>query len=76
MCSYSYACINLYEISLIDSSWRHNCLHQFQEDLSVSGTGTVVIRTPKGSQPSSQFRDQNSLVIVCTIRKEYQVLKF
>ncbi|BFG29174.1 hypothetical protein CerSpe_154480 [Prunus speciosa] len=31
------------------------------EELTVSGSGTVVIRTPKGSQSSSQFRDQNSL---------------
>ncbi|KAK9938040.1 hypothetical protein M0R45_014800 [Rubus argutus] len=31
------------------------------EDLTVSGSGTVVIRTPKGSQSSTQFRDQNSL---------------
>ncbi|CAN6694325.1 unnamed protein product [Malus baccata var. baccata] len=31
------------------------------DELTASGSGTVVIRTPKGSQPSTQFRDQNSL---------------
>ncbi|KAG8637160.1 germinal center kinase 1 isoform X2 [Manihot esculenta] len=31
------------------------------EELSVSGSGTVVIRTPKGSQSSNMFRDQSSL---------------
>ncbi|KAJ6301566.1 hypothetical protein OIU77_015803 [Salix suchowensis] len=30
------------------------------DDLSVSGSGTVVIRTPKRSQPSALFRDQNN----------------
>ncbi|CAL1386340.1 unnamed protein product [Linum trigynum] len=30
------------------------------DDLDVSGSGTVVIRTPKGSQSSSSFRDQSS----------------
>ncbi|KAJ6752041.1 hypothetical protein OIU85_002461 [Salix viminalis] len=29
--------------------------------LSVSGSGTVVIRTPKRSQPSALFRDQNNV---------------
>ncbi|KAF2314354.1 hypothetical protein GH714_025626 [Hevea brasiliensis] len=32
-----------------------------QEELSVSGSGTVVIRTPRGSQSSTMFRDQSSL---------------
>ncbi|XP_024027846.1 serine/threonine-protein kinase 25 isoform X1 [Morus notabilis] len=31
------------------------------EEMSVSGSGTVVIRTPKGSQSSAQFHDQTSL---------------
>ncbi|KAF2286052.1 hypothetical protein GH714_009958 [Hevea brasiliensis] len=31
------------------------------EDLSVSGSGTVVIRTPRGSQSSTMFQDQGSL---------------
>ncbi|RXI03036.1 hypothetical protein DVH24_003114 [Malus domestica] len=31
------------------------------DELTASGSGTVVIRTRKGSQPSTQFRDQNSL---------------
>ncbi|XP_021667289.2 uncharacterized protein LOC110655329 isoform X2 [Hevea brasiliensis] len=31
------------------------------EELSVSGSGTVVIRTPRGSQSSTMFRDQSSL---------------
>ncbi|KAL5564344.1 hypothetical protein UlMin_027508 [Ulmus minor] len=31
------------------------------EELSVSGSGTVVIRTPKSSQSSTQFRDQSSV---------------
>lgn len=52
------------------------CYDIFQEDLTVSGSGTVVIRTPKGSQSSTQFRDETSLVLICTIRKEYKVLKF
>ncbi|KAJ6966400.1 germinal center kinase 1 isoform X1 [Populus alba x Populus x berolinensis] len=30
------------------------------DDLSVSGSGTVVIRTPKGYQSSALFRDQNN----------------
>ncbi|CAI0441464.1 unnamed protein product [Linum tenue] len=30
------------------------------DDLDASGSGTVVIRTPKGSQSSSSFRDQSS----------------
>ncbi|KAG5235446.1 hypothetical protein OIU76_025484 [Salix suchowensis] len=30
------------------------------DDLSVSGSGTVVIRTPKGSQSSAIFRDQSN----------------
>ncbi|CAK7327763.1 unnamed protein product [Dovyalis caffra] len=30
------------------------------DDLSVSGSGTVVIRTPKGSQSSALFRDQSN----------------
>ncbi|XP_065862037.1 uncharacterized protein [Euphorbia lathyris] len=34
--------------------------HDYDE-LSVSGSGTVVIRTPKGSQSSTTFRDQSSL---------------
>ncbi|XP_004291506.1 PREDICTED: serine/threonine-protein kinase KIC1-like [Fragaria vesca subsp. vesca] len=46
---------------LSPGSAQHELLEDDDEDLSVSGTGTVVIRTPKGSQPSSQFRDQNSL---------------
>ncbi|XP_024437254.1 uncharacterized protein LOC18103373 isoform X5 [Populus trichocarpa] len=31
-----------------------------QDDLSVSGSGTVVIHTPKGSQSSAIFRDQSN----------------
>ncbi|KAF3442016.1 hypothetical protein FNV43_RR15932 [Rhamnella rubrinervis] len=31
------------------------------EELSVSGSGTVVIRSPKGSQSSAQFNDRSSL---------------
>ncbi|KAF9672778.1 hypothetical protein SADUNF_Sadunf11G0079600 [Salix dunnii] len=31
------------------------------DDLSVSGSGTVVIRTPKGSQSSAIFLDQSNL---------------
>ncbi|WCJ32196.1 Protein kinase superfamily protein [Euphorbia peplus] len=34
--------------------------HDYDE-LSVSGSGTVVVRTPKGSQSSTTFRDQSSL---------------
>jgi serine/threonine-protein kinase 24/25/MST4 len=34
----------------------------FQDDLSVSGSGTVVIHTPKGSQSSAIFRDQSNAV--------------
>ncbi|KAJ6417156.1 hypothetical protein OIU84_002956 [Salix udensis] len=30
------------------------------DDLSVSGSGTVVIRTPKGSQSSAIYRDQSN----------------
>ncbi|EEF29449.1 ATP binding protein, putative [Ricinus communis] len=30
------------------------------DDLSISGSGTVVIRTPRGSQSSTLFRDQSS----------------
>ncbi|XP_011043832.1 PREDICTED: serine/threonine-protein kinase 4 isoform X3 [Populus euphratica] len=30
------------------------------DDLSLSGSGTVVIRTPKGYQSSALFRDQNN----------------
>ncbi|CAI0408308.1 unnamed protein product [Linum tenue] len=32
-----------------------------QDDLAVSGSGTIVIRTPKGSQSPSSFQDQSTL---------------
>ncbi|CAI0409138.1 unnamed protein product [Linum tenue] len=34
---------------------------QSQDDLAVSGSGTIVIRTPKGSQSPSSFQDQSTL---------------
>ncbi|XP_062011448.1 uncharacterized protein LOC133728045 [Rosa rugosa] len=46
---------------LSPGSAQHDLHEDEDEDLTVSGSGTVVIRTPKGSQSSSQFRDQNSL---------------
>ncbi|PON34146.1 Serine/threonine protein kinase [Parasponia andersonii] len=33
----------------------------YEDEISVSGSGTVVIRTPKGSQSSAHFHDQISL---------------
>ncbi|PON81840.1 Serine/threonine protein kinase [Trema orientale] len=33
----------------------------YEDEISVSGSGTVVIRTPKGSQSSAHFHDQTSL---------------
>ncbi|KAF9666756.1 hypothetical protein SADUNF_Sadunf16G0261800 [Salix dunnii] len=38
----------------------HQDNSHYDDDLSVSGSGTVVIRTPKGSQSSALFRDQNN----------------
>lgn len=35
---------------------------QFQDELSVSGSGTVVVRSPRGSQSFAPFRDQSSSV--------------
>ncbi|XP_050370938.1 uncharacterized protein LOC126788948 [Argentina anserina] len=46
---------------LSPGSAQHDSCEDDDEDFSASGTGTVVIRTPKGSQSSSQFRDQSSL---------------
>lgn len=37
-------------------------LVNLQDELSGNGTGTVVVRSPKGSQPSL-FRDQSSWVL-------------
>ncbi|KAL0399410.1 UNVERIFIED_CONTAM: hypothetical protein Sradi_2284300 [Sesamum radiatum] len=33
----------------------------YDEDEDVSGTGTVVVRSPRGSQPSSLFSNQSSM---------------
>ncbi|KAK4398363.1 Serine/threonine-protein kinase svkA [Sesamum angolense] len=35
----------------------------YDEDEDVSGTGTVVVRSPRGSQPSSLFSNQSSMAI-------------
>ncbi|KAK6132794.1 hypothetical protein DH2020_033472 [Rehmannia glutinosa] len=34
---------------------------KYHEDEDVSGTGTVIIRSPRGVQPSSQFSSQSSM---------------
>ncbi|KAG8657956.1 germinal center kinase 1 isoform X3 [Manihot esculenta] len=48
-----------------DARGTHHDEHQDNshdyEELSVSGSGTVVIRTPRGSQSSTVFRDQSNL---------------
>ena len=38
-----------------------------QDELSVSGSGTVVVRTPRGYQSSIPFSDQSSLVCGCDV---------
>ncbi|KAK6131539.1 hypothetical protein DH2020_034709 [Rehmannia glutinosa] len=34
---------------------------KYHEDEDVSGTGTVIVRSPRGVQPSSQFSSQSSM---------------
>lgn len=38
-----------------------------QDELSVSGSGTVVVRSPRGYQSSIPFSDQSSLVCDCVV---------
>ncbi|XP_007021552.2 PREDICTED: germinal center kinase 1 isoform X2 [Theobroma cacao] len=40
---------------------EHQDNYQEDDDTSVSGSGTVVIRSPRGSQSSALFRDPSSL---------------
>lgn len=44
-----------------DKDARDQETNHEDEEMSVSGSGTVVIRTPKGSQSSTQFHDKTSL---------------
>ncbi|XP_038691658.1 serine/threonine-protein kinase 24 isoform X3 [Tripterygium wilfordii] len=39
---------------------EHQDIYQDDDEVSVSGSGTVVIRTPKASQTSALFRDQGT----------------
>lgn len=48
----------------------------FQEELSVSGSGTVVIRSPRGSQASTQFHSESSPVDILNIMMLLIVLSF
>lgn len=38
-----------------------------QDELSVSGSGTVIVRSPRGYQSSIPFSDQSSLVCGCVV---------
>ncbi|KAG4149669.1 hypothetical protein ERO13_D05G348300v2 [Gossypium hirsutum] len=37
------------------------CLKDSEDEMSVSGSGTIVIKSPRGSQSSALFRDSSSL---------------
>lgn len=58
---------------LLVSSCNTVLIFNLQEELSVSGTGTVVVRSPRGSprgiQSTSLFSDQSSLVLSAFLPK-------